>query len=311
MMTSIWSRWNRPSTNARNTTNDHCSHGGGDSGCSSIKQNEDSPPRKIHVGLSIDSDSTSDKSETSSLSDFEDGMPLWARHTPPRVLIPPPTTPIGFQLRLPKRGAALSLNTTDETRTQRTTFFKSNLSLPILNNDHHPHARHGGVRLQQRNNMEHSSNIEDSSLPFPLRTTIKSPRLLKLFFALMAMGMLAASFNQKLYSEIMMNEPPTTDPATTHPNFPNFHLQQQPQSSSPSKQQQQQQQRRSNLALARSQESLPVFGNMNETESTSDSWISWLGGCAFCLVLLETGWKGYRQSRLSQQQEAAAAARRL
>jgi hypothetical protein len=274
------------------------------SATSSTNSIKNSPPRKVHVGLSIDSDSSRD-SETSSLSDFEEGMPLWAKETPPRLLMPNTatqmSTPIGFQIRMPKRGAALSLDATHETLTQRTSI-KPNLSLPILND----YRDTEGVWLKQRQPQEEYI-LESSSL---LRTTKFPRRLLKLFFGLMAMGMVAASVNQQLYTEIM-NETPEDIPAaaaSTQPIFPNYYMQQQPKqpqsfASGPSTNQQ----RRSNLALARSQESLPVFGQVVgenrvlEQESPSDSWISWLGGCAFCLVLLETGWKGYRQSRVSHE----------
>jgi hypothetical protein len=272
---------------------------------SSTSSINNSPPRKVHVGLSIDSDSCRD-SETSSLSDFEEGMPLWAKDTPPRLLIPNTatqmSTPIGFQIRMPKRGAALSLDTTHETLTQRT-FLKPNLSLPILNLNDYREIE--GVRLQQRQPQE-GYILESSSL----RTTKFPQRLLKLFFALMAMGMVAASVNQQLYTEIM-NEIPADTPAaaSSQPNFPNYHLLQQQQPNQPQSfaSVPSNQQRRSNLALARSQEKLPVFGQVGaedrelQQDSPSDSWISWLGGCAFCLVLLETGWKGYRQSRLSHE----------
>ena len=68
---------------------------------------------------------------------------------------------------------------------------------------------------------------------------------------------------------------------------------------------------RSNLALARQQQSRPVFGMSSydnsillDQSSPSDlSWMSWVGGFGLFLIALETGWKGYKKSKFDAEQE--------
>lgn len=251
----------------------------------------------IHLGLSIDSDSN-EGSEASSLCDFEEGMPLWVKHTPQRSTNGEqhPSTPIGFQIQLPRRGATLSLDAQHDvnTLTQRASL-KTNLSLPLLND-----FQERVYLLQQRRPPSRSEHGE------PLvHKNNGMQRWAKLFLAVMAMGLVMASVNQQAYLGIL-NDSALSNSA---PDFPAYNL---PQYSQNSKQRQTLSSNqsgsnrvRSNVALARAQESLPVFqgfadaGIPNQTESTSDSLVSWLGGCAFVIILIETGWKGYKQSRLN------------
>eukprot|EP00980_Cylindrotheca_fusiformis_P005488 scaffold1169_cov120-Cylindrotheca_fusiformis.AAC.38 len=282
-MTSLWGLW----------------HSNSDSKDTATRTKDDGPR---HLGLSIDSDSSSsgNGSEVSSLSDFEDGMPLWAAKSAI------PQTPVGFHVRLPNRGAALSLDTK---LTQRSSLLKNNLSLPLLDDFRNNSSKSRvGVRLQRRTTSqepnEHSSSLIDSD-----RGRIQVPRRLwKYFFMILATGFIGASINQQLYTNASVYDPTSTPENDQTPNFPSFSLQPPPlQSLSYQQNQQPPSIRRSNLALARSKRSMPIFEAaepsvvVNSYSTTAaeqdDSWISWLGGFAFFLVLLETGWKGYRQQQ--------------
>lgn len=296
-----------------------------------------SPKEKSpRLGLSIDSDSTSPESDESFI---EEGLPLWTTtpFVPSHLLLPsaPSSNNSSCQQQhqqqhqiLPRRGATLSLDseapTSGGARGQRLLNHPSFLSLPVLPSDtntdstkHNNNECNQRIRLQQKP-QELRENFYISSLEQTSTTShnhnndqnyiVMSKRLFKLLLTSVAMLMIGLSSS----NEIIVDEQPSiaktiefpdyilTPPPpvyTSKPHFARSH--------------------RSNLALARQQQSRPVFETAGrfpmssydnsmllDQSSPSDlSWMSWLGGFGLFLIALETGWKGYKKSKFDAEQE--------
>ncbi|KAL3928090.1 MAG: hypothetical protein SGBAC_012798 [Bacillariaceae sp.] len=340
-MTSMWQRWTTPSSSDEFVP----------------LEDEDAAdysnvlplPKQVHVGLCIDS--CSHKSETSSLSDFEEGMPVWAKdNTPPRNHVrtfhsnsleddgnidddddeeeeedchqdePPkdrPHTPlnhhldndngddpIGFQIPIPQRHRFAQQDSPHiSTLTQRSKN-SSPVVLPMI-------LPMTSSQLRWRDDFQQQSHSKQ---------TLRPQRLLRIFCTVLAVGFIGASVHQQLDSELWWDR----QGGNLRQNLPSF------EQTRPQQHQQQQKQAklqlatfdtnnhqvRSNLAFARASSKLPVFGESDDELvsdiSNSSPFVSFLGGCAFVAILLETGWKGYQKSKIQQPQRGQSqAVRRL
>jgi hypothetical protein len=267
MMASLFHEW--PTAPFRNDSKGPQTHN---------DETDESPPlpRGIHVGLSIDSDSShrermedNDAGSMSELSDLEEGMPLWIIVKPPRHLLLPHQDESSAENKL-----SMSL----DARTSLTHRSRPNcphsLSFPLLSKEDSHTQR---LIPPDWNSLDNS--------------TIQRRRPWK-YIITMAISMVVVAYSQSYHQESsfqsLRSEFPTFS-QTTQLQLPTV------MSSSL----QTPIQRRSNIALARSQEERPVFGlTLEETfEQKNYLWISWLGGCAFCLILLETGYKVYNVAR--------------
>lgn len=292
-----------------------------------------SPKEKSpRLGLSIDSDSSSPESDESSI---EEGLPLWSTTptVPSHLLLPsaPKSNNSLCQQQhqiLPRRGAALSLDsealTSEGARAQRLLNHPSFLSLPVLpSNTNTDSTKHNNnefnqrIRLQQKpqeprddfyissfeqtSTTSHNHNNDQNYIVIP-------KRLFKLLLTSVAMLMIGLSSSNEIivdeqpsiaktieFPDYILSPPPPV--YTSKPHFARSH--------------------RSNLALARQQQSRPVFETAGQfpissydnsllldQSSPSDlSWMSWIGGFGLFLIALETGWKGYKKSKFDAEQE--------
>jgi len=327
-MTSMWQRWTTPCSS--DDFLPAAEEGGAD--CSDT---DDSLPKQVHVGLSIDS--YSHKSETSSLSDFEEGMPLWARdNTPPRCNLrtlnsgqedncnddddndcqdePPndrPHTPlnleedpIGFQLPIPRRcPISLDCSPHTSTLTQRSKNSHISVALPVLPmNNSQLRWRDDEIVKMDPFQLHNGTTKKISSLQ----------KMMRMFCAVLAIGLMAVSVHQHLDPDLWWER----QGGKLRPDLPTFETQKALRLATfdDTNNNNKVPQRRSNLAFARASSQLPVFETQSDDEpltdiSNSSPFVSFLGGCAFVAILLETGWKGYQKSKV--QRGKSQAVRRL
>ena len=270
--------------------------------------NDDSLPRQVHVGLSIDS---SVQTETSSLSDFEEGMPLWAK-SPPRssndLQDGGPHLPLNLendnnhddndapmeelQIPMPQRmHISLDNGGTPQTLTQRSKGGgQAVVSLPII------------PMVRREDNCGKD--------PFPLQQHARrGQKLMRLFCAVLALGLMAVSLHPLEYS--------SWESPDDRPDLPTFETQSIPQLATNGNRNLKV--RRSSVAFARASSELPVFPSAAANDddevfpqiSNSSPLVSFLGGCAFVAILVETGWKGYQKSKMAPRKGQTQAIRRL
>jgi len=308
-MNSMWRRWYTTSSSSddllegRRTDDEEQQHGDCDE--------NDSLPRSVHLGLSIDSESY-DNSDTSSLSDLDEGMPLWAKspsrskcqsfdteelkyeqdQTPAEVPKNPlqlESLPTNLQISMPPQASRL---------VQRSNSLKrpSNTILPT----------HGQI---WKDDEDLDCKLDDFNTT---QRIVSQQRLLRFFFAVLAIGFMAVvSKDQPLNVQAWWDR--QEGGATPRPNFPSFSARAPPQLPNVGFGNTMSQR---SLAFARPQASLPVFPSPPEDDelasefSNSSPFVSFLGGCAFVAILLETGWKSYQKSKL-QKRKWARSVRRL
>ena len=294
------------------------------------------PKERPRLGLSIDSDN----SPESDKSFIEEGLPLWTTTTtasvPSHLFLPSAPNSNNNNNNssreqqnqhqhqhknqiLPRRGATLSLDSDAPSsgglRAQKLLNHPSFLSLPVLpSNTNTDSTKHSNNECNQRIRLQQKpqDSIDDVNTSFDHNNQNENyivipTRLFKLLLASMAMLMIGLSSSNEIieqpvtaktieFPDYILTPPPPV--YTSKPNYARSH--------------------RSNLALARQQQSRPVFDTtarfpMSSSESSilldqsslsSDlSWISWIGGVGLFLIALETGWKGYQKSKYDAEQE--------
>ncbi|CAJ1949237.1 unnamed protein product [Cylindrotheca closterium] len=328
MMTSMWQRW----TTTPSSSDDFLLEEGAAAEERDEHDEHDDLPKQVHVGLSIDS---SHKSETSSLSDFEEGMPLWARdNTPPRSNLrtlnggedgnniddddddgqdEPPNhrphvplnleiDPIGFQIPIPQRWPISLDSPHTSTLTQRSKTSTIPCSLPTL-----------PMNGSQLRGPDDDAVAKMDPFQMQNKKAVSGKKLMRMVFAVLAIGLMAVSVHQQRALPELWWEREQGGAKLRRHNLPTFTTQQrkaQPQLATFDTNNHQVPQRRSNLAFARASSQLPVFETQSDDElftdiSNSSPFVSFLGGCAFVAILLETGWKGYQKSKLQRNQTQA------
>jgi len=335
-MTSMWQRWTSPSSSDEFVPLEDDD---------AADYNDVLPlPKQVHVGLSIDS---SHESETSSLSDFEEGMPVWAKdNTPPRHNLRTFHNCLEgdgndddedhcHQDEPPKDRPHTPLNHLEEDNEEDPIGFQIPVPIPQRHLFSQQDSPHTSTLTQRSKNSSHIPSLpvlpmtssqlrwRDDEIakldPFQQQShkqTLRPQKLMRIFCTVLAIGLMGVSVHQQLDAELWWDR----QGGNLLQNLPSFET-------LPPQQPQQQaklqlatfdtnnHQVRSNLAFARASSKLPVFGQsddeLDSDISNSSPFVSFLGGCAFVAILLETGWKGYQKSKIQQPRGQSQAVRRL
>lgn len=271
----------------------------------------------LRVGLSIDSDHT-DESDL----EINGSLPLWTSTVSPisPVHLTNPSTPYDSsdQDTLPRRKAALSLDSQDGREQNSLSQAQQFLSLPLLNsnegkyddchNERHP------IQLHKRHDYRDDYDFNKTTF-FSLEQqkenrqnhVVISTRLFKLLLVAMSLSMIGFSFHRTVYNEILEQPNPEFFKTIDSPDYymlePSSQHSVREASSSSFPQVASTRHRSNNIALARTQDSRPVFEGRSMSASYVDieeeetTWVPWIAGVGFLLVLVETGVKGYKQSK--------------